>query len=93
MKSPEEILKSIGIKPTTKHHDYNYLYNAVLKCLFEAQKEAWNEAIDKASENLKLKLIYEHTYDPSVHGEEYARTQDRDYIAIIDKDSIVKLKK
>ena len=33
MKTKEEVLKSFGIKPETKHHSYDYLYAAMLKAM------------------------------------------------------------
>ena len=51
MKTAEELLKEKRITPETAHHNYAYLYRAVCEVIGEAQKEAYNQALEDAAEN------------------------------------------
>ena len=55
MKKAEELLKEKGITPETVHHNYAYVYRVACDLIGEAQKEAYNQAIDQT-----LKLMYDH---------------------------------
>jgi len=55
MKTAEELLKEKGITPETAHHSYAYWYRVACDLIGEAQKEAYNQAI-----NNTLKLMYDH---------------------------------
>ena len=60
MKTAEELLKEKRITPETAHHNYAYLYRAVCDLIGEAQKEAYNQALEDAeTEEMKAnaKLI------------------------------------
>lgn len=46
MKTAEELLKEKGITPETVHHNYAYVYRVVCDLIGEAQKEAYNQAIE-----------------------------------------------
>ena len=48
MKKPKEYLEKYNITSNTKHHNYSYLYSAILDIIIECQKDAYNEAIDDA---------------------------------------------
>ena len=49
MKTAEELLKEKRITPETAHHNYAYLYRAVCEVIGEAQKEAYNQALEDAA--------------------------------------------
>lgn len=51
MKTVEEILKEKNITPETMHHNYDYLYRSVSDVIEQAQKDAYNQAIEDAVEN------------------------------------------
>lgn len=55
MKTAEEYLKENGITPETVYHNYAYVYRVACDLIGEAQKEAYNQAIDQI-----LKLMYDH---------------------------------
>lgn len=55
MKTPEQLLKENGIIPETTQHNSDYVYRAVCDLIGEAQKEAYNQAIDQI-----LRLMYDH---------------------------------
>jgi len=46
----EDILKKKGITPATKHHDYNYLYKAVVCAMREYAQHSAQERFDKAKQ-------------------------------------------
>ena len=74
----EETLAKKGIKPDTKYHNYDYLYNTFL----EIGKEIHNNAIDLAIKSVKTKIIKGNPWDfDDCHDE-----------TIIDKQSLEKLK-
>ena len=78
MKTAEELLKEKRITPETVHHNYAYLYRVVCEVIGEAQKEAYNQAIDDAAKKAKVKRFMTR-YDYPVY--------------CVDKQSILKLKK
>lgn len=78
MKTAEELLKENGITHETAHHNYAYVYRAVCDLIGEAQKEAYNQAIDDAAKKAKVKRFMTR-YDYPVY--------------CVDKQSILKLKK
>ena len=49
MKTAEELLKEKGITPETIHHNYAYVYRVVCEVIGEAQKEAYNQALEDAA--------------------------------------------
>ncbi|MDD4406382.1 MAG: hypothetical protein PHO36_16665, partial [Parabacteroides sp.] len=59
-KTAEELLKEKGITPETAHHNYAYVYRAVCEVIGEAQKEAYNHALEDAAENAACE--YEKDY-------------------------------
>ena len=59
MKTAEELLKEEGITPETAHHNYAYLYSAVCKVIVEAQKEAYNQALEDAVNPGEVDMYYD----------------------------------
>ena len=80
MKTAEELLKEKGITPETVHHNYAYVYRVVCDLIGEAQKEAYNQALEDAAENVEIEACNEY------QGEQFG------YLPIR-KQSILKLKK
>jgi len=81
MKTPEEIARehcATYFTPITGDEAVHSSLNAVCIAIEEAQKEAYNQAIDDAAENATLKG----------HPESFFTTA-----IIVDKESILKLKK
>lgn len=60
MKTPEQLLKENGIIPETTQHNSDYMYRAVCKIIEQAQKEAYNQALEDAAENASCE--YEKDY-------------------------------
>ena len=77
MKTPEQLLKEKRITPETKHHNYDYVYRAVCKIIEQAQKDAYNQALEDAA---KSAVAYDTV--PRVYSS-----------CVVDKQSILKLKK
>ena len=46
MKTAEELLKEKRITPETAHHNYAYLYRVACDLIEQAQKEAYNQALE-----------------------------------------------
>lgn len=85
MKTAEELSKEKRITSETMHHNYDYLYRAVCKIIEQAQKEAYNQALEDSVEKaevIEIEIIPPKPYD------------QRPYTKyIVNKDSILKLKK
>ena len=57
MKTPEQLLKEKGITPETMHHNYDYVYRAVCKIIEQAQREAYNQALDDKLDANKIHIM------------------------------------
>lgn len=94
MKTAEELLKEKGIKPETVHHNYAYVYRAVCGIIGEVQKEAYNRALEDATEKAKVSLfdwITDGFKEFKQNSNHYA-INDGAFVKI-DEQSILKLKK
>ena len=94
MKTAEELLKEKGITPETVHHNYAYVYRAVCDLIGEAQKEAYNQAIDDAIEKSKVSLFdwINDGFKEFKQNSNHYDINDGTYVKI-DEQSILKLKK
>jgi len=84
MKTPEEIARehcATYFTPITGDEAVHSSLNAVCIAIEEAQKEAWNEAIDACVENAKIKVEQERVLGMDTP------------VFFIDKESVLKLKK
>ena len=54
VKTAEELLKEKRITPETAHRNYAYVYRVVCEVIGEAQKEAYNQALEDAAENVEV---------------------------------------
>lgn len=77
MKTAEELLKEKGVTPETMHHNSDYVFRAVYDVIEQAQKEAYNQALEDACNNVVV-------YDTVPRG--YTS-------CTFDRESILKLKK
>ena len=80
MKTAEELLKEKRITPETAHHNYAYVYRVVCEVIGEAQKEAYNQALEDAAENVEIEVCDEY------QGNQFSCLR-------VSKQSILKLKK
>ena len=102
MKTAEELLKEKRITPETIHHNYAYVYRVACDLIGEAQKEAYNQALEDAAENVEV-----DTYELDPMGDNgfilqktlrlplYTRGLNLIIVGKVElnKDSILKLKK
>ena len=94
MKTAEELLKEKRITPETIHHNYDYVYRAVCKIIEQAQKEAYNQALEDATEKAKVSLFdwIDGGFKEFKQNSNHYAINDGEYVKI-DEQSILKLKR
>ena len=94
MKTAEELLKENGITHETGHHSYAYVYRVACDLIGEVQKEAYNQAIEDATEKAKVSLFdwINDGFKEFKQNSNHYSINDGTYVEI-DKQSILKLKK
>jgi len=94
MRTPEEIARehcATYFTPITGDEAVHSSLNAVCVAIEEAQKEAWNEALEDAAENAVVRYKFTETIPSGSDMPGLKRKIDIQHV--VDKESVLKLKK